>query len=126
MDLHHALGHDLAHACGLASRVAASDHVLELSSAAAAHPHAESGPHGHGPSGDAGKATCVKFCDEAKAVASLLQPGDDPLATALPASSAMLRVRDEPLAAASTNARVRWQTDRPQLPVSIAYLRLAL
>ena len=63
------LGAGLAHACVLASRVAAADHVPEVSLAAAVNPHAESG-HGSG-SGDAGKATCTKFCDEAKAVASL-------------------------------------------------------
>lgn len=119
-------GAGVVHACGLSFRVAASDHVLDLSSAAAVDSHAESGPHGHGHADDVGKATCVKFCDQAKAVANSLQPADDHLATALHASSAMLRVRDEPLVVASTNARARWQTVRPRVPIPIAYLRLTL
>lgn len=119
-------GAGVVHACGLISRVAASDHVLDLSSAAAVDSHAESRPHGHEHSDDVGKATCVKFCDQAKAVANPLQPTDNHLATALPASSATLRVRAEPLIVASTNARARWQAVRPRVPIPIAYLRLTL
>lgn len=119
-------GAGVVHACGLTSRVAASDHVLDLSSDAGVDSHAESGPHGHEHSDDVGKATCVKFSDQAKAVASPLQPADHHLATAPPASSTMLCARDEPLIVASNNDRVRWQSVRPRVPIPIAYLRLTL
>lgn len=108
-----ALGAGFAHACPLAPPVATSE-------------QAEFGLHGHAPSGDVGEAICLKFSDEAKAIAKSLQPGGDPFATALPVSMATPRVGDEPLAATSTGTRARWQTDRPRLPISIAYLRLAL
>lgn len=52
-------GAGVVHACGLTFRVAAFDHVLDLSSAAGVDSHVESGPHGHEHSDDVGKATCV-------------------------------------------------------------------
>jgi len=108
-----ALGASFAHACTWASQVSAYE-------------HAEFELHSHAPSGDAGKATCLKFSNDAKVIANALQSGGGQLATAPPLSMPTLRVADAPHVAALASARVRWHTDRPELPIAIAYLRLML
>lgn len=121
-----ALGASVVHACAVASPLTASDHADKITAAVATHHQVESGSHEHAPTGSIGKATCVKFCADAKAAPSLPESSGDLPAAALLQPWPMGRLYDEPLAAALITALAREPSNRRTLPIAIEFLRLAL
>jgi hypothetical protein len=67
-----ALGVSVAHACVLASRVAAADHAADVMDVRTALAHVVARAHGHEQPPVAKSVNCVKFCSEDKASAASL------------------------------------------------------
>lgn len=120
-----ALGSSMAHACGLVSYGAAHGHHGQGAAIAADH-HAGIQFHEDDQSEEPGKASCVKFCADGKAVSSAPGVGGDVSTPGLPASIPSVRIHGEPLVVELIAARTRAPVDRSALPIAIEYLRLAL
>lgn len=118
-----ALGVGVAHACVVASKPKSNDHGGDVTSATAVHHHAATAADDDKPIEQAGKATCLKFCDDTRAVST--QPdtsGDLP-----PTGLAPIWWADgRPLVAGLIIARAQGLSDRTPLPIAINFLRLAL
>jgi hypothetical protein len=120
-----ALGVGVVHACGLASKDASDGTVGKIGPPVAVHHHADVAADGEDAMHQSGKATCLKFCDDAKAVSTLPDTSGDPSAAGLAPLWPVLRADATPGVALIT-AQARGLRDRPPLPISIEYLRLAL
>jgi hypothetical protein len=121
-----ALGAGVVHACNTPSRIQPTDHIGEIVSGMADHHHAAAMADKDQPTDQIGKTTCLKFCDEVKAVSSLPDDGGDRSTTGSAPLWLVLRADLRPLGVALITACAQWQLDRPLLPAAVEYLRLAL
>lgn len=119
-----ALGAGVVHACSLASKVNSDGTVGKIGPTVAVDHHADAEADDGHAMHQAGKATCLKFCDDAKAVSTLPDTSGDPAAGLAPLWP-VLRPATQPGVALIT-AQARALRDRPPLPIAIEYLRLAL
>ncbi|MCW5660044.1 MAG: hypothetical protein KIT60_20270 [Burkholderiaceae bacterium] len=120
-----ALGAGVVHACGLAPKTHSADPIGQASPAGAAHHHANAGAGDGNAMHLAGKAACLKFCDDAKAVSSVPDTSGDASAAGVAPLWPVLRP-DTQAGVALITAQARAHRDRPPLPIAIEYLRLAL
>ena len=120
-----ALGSSMAHACGLTAHDASHGHHGKAAAIAADH-HADTQGQEDDSSEGPATATCVKFCDDAKAVSSSSVGIGDVLTLGLLPLEHSMPIYGDPLVAELITARTRGSVDRPPLPIAIEYLRLAL
>lgn len=121
-----ALGVGVAHACVVASKPKSNDHGGEVISATAGHHHAATAADDDKPIEQAGKATCLKFCDDTRAVSTLPDTSGDLPPTGLAPIWFVPWADGRPLVAALIVARAQGLRDRTPLPIAINFLRLAL
>jgi hypothetical protein len=121
-----ALGAGVVNACSLVSKTNPAGPGGELGPTVAVHHRADAGADdGRAVHHSPGRATCLKFCDDAKAVSTLPDTSADPSAV----ESAPLWPVPPPDAqpeVALITTHARGILDRPPLPIAIEYLRLAL
>lgn len=120
-----ALGAGVVHACSLASKVDADGTVGKIDPTVAVDRHADAGADDEGAVHQSGKATCLKFCEDAKAVSTLPDASGDPPAAGSAPLWPVLRPDAQPGVALAT-AHARGLRDRPPLPIAIQYVRFAL
>ena len=120
-----ALGAGVVHACCLASKVNSAGTVVQVGPTVAVHHHAGAAADDESAKHQSGKATCLKFCDDAKVVSTLPDTSGDPSAAGLAPLWPALRPAAQHGIALIT-AHARGLRDRPPLPITIEYLRLAL
>lgn len=123
-----ALGAGVAQACGLGLRAGADLH--DQTGAAMFTPHHDEAEALHDPDGgqpSPAKASCVKFCGDAKAVTKLDKSVDNGAVAAPPAALwPTPKARSAAAAGGQDLARAQARSDRPPLPAAIEFLRLAL
>lgn len=120
-----ALGSSMVHACNLTLHGAGHGHHGHASTSAVAH-DVDIQSHDDDSSEGPGKATCVKFCDDVRAVSSTVEGGSDLAPPGLPPPGSSMQFHVEPLITELITSRARGTLDRPPLPIAIEYLRLAL
>ena len=122
-----ALAAGVVHACTLASKSNPADRATIVAATIDTHRLDYAG-HDHGRGADAaGKASCVKFCADAKALSTTpdLGSGDVPQAP-LDALWPMVRADVQQLGGITPSARAWWRDVRPRGSIAIRFLRLAL
>lgn len=120
-----ALGAGVVHACSLASKTNSADPVGQVGQTVTVHHHADPGVDDEDAMHQAGKATCLKFCGDAKAASTLPDTSGDPSASGFAPLWPVLRPSVQ-LGVALIAAHAQRLRDRPLLSVTIEYLRLAL
>lgn len=122
-----ALAAGVVHACSLASKSNPPDRATIVAATIDVHRH-DRAAHDHGRGADAaGKATCVKFCADAKALSTTPDLGSGDLTQApLYVLWPMVRTDVQRLSGAKLSARVWWRDMRPPRSIAIQFLRLAL
>lgn len=121
-----ALGAGVVHACGLTSKPNGAGQVAGVAAVVDVHRHHHAGHDHEQPADQAGKATCVKFCGDAKAVSMSPDLSGDVSETALHVLWPMLRFDVRQFVGAMLSDRVRWRDVRRPGSIAIAFVRLAL